>query len=289
MPNQKMPFQYISYNDKTPEDLLKYAYNTCKTFFYEYNIQNSINEIKIDPSKYYARFLPLWEGKAFKTYLKYTYSYEAGSTHGYYRNQFISYSKKSGDKMTFTDIVSPTKTQSFKKLLLYYLAKEKQNKANEQGEEITIEQAYNDLIEFQDLQSNDENDMLEKFPEANSIALAQNGIIIAYEPYILDAFAYGEYVVTIPYNAVTDLLNSEIINNQQIKSVGKIKNKAYNVHDSKGDINYFSYLDASKLEEIKKYVATNKDSLNGLHIEYTKLIAKNYEQQGNIEMAKNIV
>gem|GEM_PF-6548122 len=286
MPNQKMPFQYISYNDKTPENLLQYAYNTCKTFFHEYNIQNSINEIKIDPSKYYARFLPLWEGKAFKTYLKYTYSYEAGSTHGYYRNQFISYSKKSGDKMTFTDIVSPTKTQSFKKLLLYYLAKEKQNKANEQGEEITIEQAYNDLIEFQDLQSNDENDMLEKFPEANSIALAQNGIIIAYEPYTLDAFAYGEYVVTIPYNAVTDLLNSEIINNQQIKSVGKIKNKAYNVHDSKGDINYFSYLDASKLEEIKKYVATNKDSLNGLHIEYTKLIAKNYEQQGNIEMAK---
>lgn len=286
MPNQKMPFQYISYNDKTPEDLLKYAYNTCKTFFYEYNIQNSINEIKIDPSKYYARFLPLWEGKAFKTYLKYTYSYEAGSTHGYYRNQFISYSKKSGDKMTFTDIVSPTKTQSFKKLLLYYLAKEKQNKANEQGEEITIEQAYNDLIEYQDLQNKDENNILEKFPEANSIALAQNGIIIAYEPYILDAFAYGEYVVTIPYNAVTDLLNSEIINNQQIKSVGKIKNKAYKVHESKGDINYFSYLDASKLEEIKKFVATNKDSLNGLHIEYTKLIAKNYEQQGNIEMAK---
>ena len=286
MPNQKMPFQYISYNDKTPEDLLQYAYNTCKTFFHEYNIQNSINEIKINPSKYYARFLPLWEGKAFKTYLKYTYSYEAGGAHGFYRNQFITYSKKSAKNLTVSDIISPTKAQSFKKILLNYLAKEKQNKANEQGEEITIEQAYNDLIEYQDLQNKDENNILEKFPEANSIALAQNGIIIAYEPYILDAFAYGEYVVTIPYNAVTDLLNSEIINNQQIKSVGKIKNKAYKVHESKGDINYFSYLDASKLEEIKKYVATNKDSLNGLHIEYTKLIAKNYEQQGNIEMAK---
>lgn len=286
MPNQKMPFQYISYNDKTPEDLLQYAYNTCKTFFHEYNIQNSINEIKIDPSKYYARFLPLWEGKAFKTYLKYTYSYEAGSTHGFYRNQFISYSKKSAETLTFSDIISPTKAHLFKKILLNYLAKEKQNKANEHGEEITIEQAYNDLIEYQDLQSKDEKNILEKFPEANSIALAQNGIIIAYEPYILDAFAYGEYVVTIPYNEVTDLLNTEINNTLQINGVGKINNKAYNVHSSKGDINYFSYLDNVKIEEIKKYLVANKDSLNGLHIEYTKLIARNYEQQGNIEMAK---
>lgn len=238
MPNESRGI-YIPINDSSPTAIYDfYKKEYCRLYTKEDSAHNSFSaDICIGEQMNSENVLTYYVGKYFF----------AGGNHGILNTYFKSFDKRTGNVFTIENVFKKGAIDKVLKLLHKRIGKIYSER--HEGEVFTLPLPN----KLNDVDSGDEVDYF-YFPNSG-IGLLPEGIAFCYQAYEIDAYAFGDYNIIIPYKDFEGLLDisKDVISSMQLESS---KFKLRNM-----DIRYSEYtydIDADQAELVSKKELVDK-------------------------------